>query len=423
MKEVSEIIINDAFENAQKQIKNSCSLFEKCENDENLYSIISNPKRVIEVTLPIKMDNGKVKIFTAYRSQHNDSRWPFKGWIRFHEQVSKSEVKALSMWMTFKCAIIDIPLGWGKGWIIVNPKELSIWEIERLSRAYVRAIYKYIWPEQDIPAPDVNTNPQIMAWMMDEYSTLVWKNSPGSFTWKPLSSGGSLWRWSATAQGWVYVLEKILELKNDNIKDKKIIIQWAWNAGLIFANLIEKLGWIVIWISDSKWGIYNEKGLDLEKVRELKKSKKSVIEYENAEKILNDKILEMPCDILIPAALENQIRSDNSNNIQANYILELANGPTTPNADKILTEKNITLIPDILANSWGVMVSYFEQVQNNTNFYWAEEEIDEKLHKKITKATLDVFNTAKKYKSDLRTAAYMISIKRVINAMKDRGEV
>ncbi len=423
MKEVSEVVINDAFENAKKQIQNSCNLFEDCHSDENIYAIISEPKRIIEVNIPVKMDNWKVKVFTAYRSQHNDSRWPFKGWVRFHQDVNKSEVKALSMWMTFKCAVVDIPLGWGKGWIIVNPKELSIWELERLSRAYVRALYKYLWPEKDIPAPDVNTNAQIMAWMMDEYSTLVWKNSPWSFTGKPLSSGGSLGRATATAQGWVYVLQKILELKDDNIKDKKIIIQWAWNAGLTFAKLIEDLWWIVVWISDSKGGIYNEKGFDLEKITEMKKNRKSVIEYEEAEKIFDDKILEMDCDILVPAALENQITILNAKNIKAKHVLELANWPTTPNADKILTEKNITLIPDILANAWWVMVSYFEQVQNNTNYYWEEEEISKKLFKKITKSTLEVFKISEEYKTDLRSAAYIISIKRVINAMKDRGEV
>ncbi len=423
MAEVTDIIINDAFENARKQIKTSCNLFDKCEVDENIYTIISHPKRVIEVSLPIKMDNGKVRIFTAYRSQHNDSRWPFKWWIRYHEQVSKSEVKALSMWMTFKCAVVDIPLGWAKWWIIVNPKELSEAELERLSRAYVRAIYKYVWPEQDIPAPDVNTNSQIMAWMMDEYSTLVWKYSPWSFTWKPLSSGWSLGRATATAQWWVYVLEEILNLKNDEIKNKKIIIQWAWNAGLTFASLVEELGWIIIWISDSKWWIYNEKGLDLEKIKKLKKSRKSVIEYSDAEKISNWEILEMSCDILVPAALENQITKENVENIKAKYILELANWPTTPEADELLFKKWITLIPDILANAWGVMVSYFEQVQNNTNFYWEEEEIDKKLSKKITKAAKEVFEAWKKYKTNLRNAAYTISIKRVINAMKDRGEV
>ena len=423
MAEVTDIVINDAFENAQKQIRKSCDLFDKCEVDENIYTIISHPKRVIEVSLPIKMDDWKVKIFTAYRSQHNDSRWPFKWGIRFHQNVSKSEVKALSMWMTFKCAVVDIPLGWAKGWIIVNPKELSTQELERLSRAYVRAIYKYIWPEQDVPAPDVNTNSQIMAWMMDEYSTLIWKYSPWSFTWKPLSSGGSKWRATATAQGWVYVLEEILELKNDSVKNKKIVIEWAWNAWLTFADLIEKKWWIIVWISDSKGGIYNEKWLDLEKIKYLKKSRKSVVEYEDAQKISNEEILETSCDILVPAALENQILKENAWNLKAKYILELANWPTTPEADLILKQNNICLIPDILANAWWVMVSYFEQVQNNTNFYWEEDEIDNKLNKKIKKAAKEVFEASKKYNTDLRSAAYTIAIKRVIDAMKDRGEV
>ncbi len=423
MSEITDIIINDAFENAQKQIKKSCDLFEKCEVDENIYTILSHPKRVIEVSLAIKMDDWKVKIFTWYRSQHNDSRGPFKWWIRFHPEVSKSEVKALSMWMSFKCAVVDIPLWWAKGWIIVNPKELSLSELERLSRAYVRAIYKYIWPLQDIPAPDVNTNSQIMAWMMDEYSSLVWRYSPWSFTWKPLSSWGSLWRATATAQWWLYVLEEILELKKDSIKNKKIIIQWAWNAGLTFASLVEKQGWIIVWISDSKGWIYNENWIDLQKIIDLKKSKKSVVEYKEAKTTTNKEILELDCDILVPAALENQILEENAKKIQAKYILELANWPTIPKADEILKQRNITLIPDILANAWWVMVSYFEQVQNNTNFYWEEDEIDKKLNKKIKKAAREVFEISKQKNVDLRSWAYVISIRRIIDAMKDRWEV
>ncbi len=413
----------DAFKNAQKQIKTACDLYDECRLNSNNYEIISNPKRIIEVNIPVKMDDGSIKTFVWFRSQHNDSRGPFKGWIRFHPDVNKSEVKALSMWMTFKCAVIDIPLWWWKWWIIVNPKELSSWELERLSRWYVRALYKYIWPETDIPAPDVNTNPQVMAWMMDEYSTLVWKYSPWSFTWKPLTSWGSKWRGSATAQGWVYVLQKILELNNIELKWKKIVIQWAGNAWLTVASLIKELWWIIVWISDSKWWICNYSWLNIEEINKLKSLRKSVTEYKDAKQIWWEEILELDVDILIPAALENQITINNAKNIKANVILELANWPITPDADVILDEKWIIVIPDILANAGWVMVSYFEQVQNDMSYYWEEKEVDEKLHKKITLSAENVFNTSKKYNTNLRSSAYIVAIKRVLDAMRDRWEV
>ena len=414
----------DAFKNAQEQLKKACSLFEDCKQDENKFKIISYPKRILEVSIPVKMDDWTVRIFTGYRSQHNDARGPFKWGIRFHQNVSKSEVKALSMWMTFKCAVIDIPLGWGKWWIIVNPKELSETELERLARWYVREIYKYIGPETDVPAPDVNTNPKIMAWMMDEYSILVWKYSPWSFTWKPLEVGWSKGRATATAQWWVYVLQTILRELGEDIKWKKIAIQWAWNAWLTMAELLVELWAKIVAISDSKWAIYSENWLNIWEIVKLKVLRKSVIGYNDAKVLDNPMdILELDVDILIPAALENQITLENANKIKARVILELANWPITPDADGILEEKGIKVIPDILANSGWVMVSYFEQVQNNTNFYWDEAEVDEKLFKKITSAAKDVFETSKYYETSLRSAAYIISIKRVLDAMKARGEV
>ena len=413
----------DAFENAQKQLNKSCKLFESCNDNQNIFNQLLIPKRVLEVSIPVEMDDWIVKLFTWYRSQHNDSRWPFKWGIRFHQDVNLSEVKALSMWMTFKCAVIDIPLGWGKGWIIVNPKDLSSRELEQLSRWYVRAIYKYIWPETDVPAPDVNTNPKIMSWMMDEYSILAWKYSPWSFTWKPLEIWGSKGRAKATAQWWVYVLQTILNQLQIDLKWKTIAIQWAWNAGLTAAKLLVELGAKIISISDSKWGVFNDKWLNIWEISRLKLSRKSVIDYSDWKKVDAKDILELDVDILIPAALENQITMENADNIKAPFILELANWPVTPEADEILEKKNIKVIPDILANSGGVMVSYFEQVQNNMNFYWEEEEIDSKLFKKITSSTIDVFNISEEYKCSFRSAAYIISIKRVIDAMKLRTEV
>ncbi len=410
------------FINAQKQIKKACNMYKNCKNDENQYELLSHPRRILKINIPVRMDNWKIKTFIGYRVQHNNARWPFKWWIRFHQDVNLYEVKALSVWMSFKCAVIDIPLGGAKWWVIVNPKELSTNELERLSRWYVREIYKYLWPDTDVPAPDVNTTPQIMAWMMDEYSRLVWKYSPGSFTGKPLTCGGSKWRWKATAQGWVYVLEESLRQKNDNLDWKKVIIQWAGNAGLTMVQLLKEKWTILVWVSDSKWWIYNKNGLNIEEIVNLKSSRKSVIEYKDAKQVSNQELLEQECDILIPAALENQITEKNVNNIKAQIILELANWPTTPEADEILFNKNISVIPDILANSGWVMVSYFEQVQNNTNFYWEEKEVEEKLFKKITYATEQVWKLAQEENTTLRNSAYIIAMKRILNAMKDRGE-
>lgn len=415
--------IYDALEHARRQIRWACDLYGECRLDGNKYEVISYPKRVIEVNIPVRMDNGNIKVFQGFRSQHNDARWPFKGWIRFHQDVNISEVKALSMWMTFKCAVIDIPLGWWKGWVIVNPKELSEWELERLSRGYVREIHKYIWPETDIPAPDVNTNPKIMAWMMDEYSKLAWKYSPWSFTGKPLTSWGSQGRNAATAQWWVYVLEKILELGWDSIQWKKVAIQWAWNAGLTMAWLLKDLGAIIIWISDSKGGIYNNAWLDVEELKDIKWQRKSVTEYSDGKKLKEKEVLELNVDILIPAALENQITEDNADNINASIILELANWPTTPDADEILEKKNISVIPDILANAGWVMVSYFEQVQNNANFYWEADDVKDKLQKKMREAARAVYEEANEEKTSYRSAAYIVAMKRIFDAMKDRGEV
>ncbi len=417
-------ISNDAFENAKLQMRSACDLYEWCRDDENKYELISHPKRIIEISIPVRMDSGKIKIFQWFRSQHNDSRWPFKWGIRFHEDVTRSEVQALSLWMTFKCAVIDIPLGGGKWGVIVNPKELSEWELERLSRGYVRSLYKYIWPWQDVPAPDVNTNPKIMAWMMDEYSKLIGSYTPGAFTGKPLSSGGSQWRGEATAQGGVYVLEEILRLRGDELKGKTISIQWAWNAGLTVAKLLEKKWAKIVWISDS-WGwVYSESWLNIDTLSSIKNSKKSVIEYDtNAKKLAAKEIFTLDVDILIPAALENQITEENADTIWASIILELANGPITPKWDAILKKSDILVIPDILANAGWVMVSYFEQVQNDQNYYWSADYVNTELHKKITHAAKSVYETQQKYNSTLREAAYIVAMKRVFDAMQDRWEI
>ena len=413
--------MSNPFSNAQKQILKSYESANFWEKYENELQLILEPKRVLEVNISIKMDNWEIKTFKAYRSQHNDARWVFKWWIRFHPNVNIDEVKALSIWMTIKCSVVDLPLGWGKWWIIVDPKNLSKNEIERLSRAYVRAIYKNIWPLVDVPAPDVNTNAEIMAYMTDEYSKLAWIYTPGSFTWKPLTVWGSKWREKATWRWWLFALLKMLELQNDSIKDKKIIVEWAGNVWGTFIELLKDLWVKLIWVSDSKWAIYNENWLEIDEIISLKKNKKSVIDYKNASILSNDELLEKECDILVPAALGNRLTQENASNLKTKLILELANWPTTPEADEILEKRNIPVIPDILANAWWVMVSYFEQVQNNTNFYWEENEIEQKLKIKMEKATKDVFEISKELNVSYRKGAYAISLKRIFDAMKARN--
>lgn len=411
----------NAYENAKKQIKNT---FELYSIDNKYFDIISNPKKILEVSIPVKMDNWEIKIFKWFRSQHNDSRWPFKWWIRFHEDVSLDEVKALSIWMSLKVAVVDIPLWWAKWWIIIDPKTLSLNELENLSRWYVRAIYKNIWPLVDIPAPDVNTNSQIMAWMVDEYSKLAGTFTPWVFTWKPLSIWWSLWRDKATSLWWFFVLENILELNNDSLVWKTVVVQWLGNVWLNVLEYLEKAQAKIIAVSDSKWWIYHESWLDVNKILDLKKAKKSLNEYlPTITKITNKDLLEIETDILIPSALENQITIENVDNIKAKYILELANWPTTKDADEILNKKWIIVIPDVLANAWGVMVSYFEQVQNNSNYYWSLEEVNTKLYEKITKSSKRVYEISKDRNTSLRAWAYYIALKRILDAMKDRWEL
>lgn len=415
--------VTSAFENALKQIRHACDMYDECRLDTNKYELISHPRRIIEVHIPVKMDTWAIKTFIGYRSQHNDARGPFKWWIRFHPDVSIDEVKALSMWMSFKCALADLPLGGWKWGVIVDPKELSEWELERLSRGYVRELYKYIWPDQDVPAPDVNTNPKIMGWMMDEYSRLTWGFAPGSFTGKPLGIWGSAGRNSATAQWGVYVLEKILSFHDDDLRGKTFIIQGAGNAGLTMARLLTAKGAKLVGIADSKWAIYNKNGIKADIIESMKIEKKSVVYYEDAQHLADKRLLEQECDILIPAALENQISNENAKDIKAKYILELANGPVTSVADEVLFKKWTIVIPDILANSGGVIVSYFEQVQNAMNYYWTRDEVEQKLHEKISAATTAVYLVSKEYDTYLRTWAYIIAMKRIFDAMKDRGEV
>lgn len=333
-------------------------------------------------------------------------------------------MKALAAWMTWKCAVVDIPYGGSKGGVICNPKEMSQGELERLSRGYIRAIGRFIGPEKDIPAPDVYTTPQIMAWMMDEYSKLEGYNVPGMITGKPIPLGGSLGRGDATARGGMYILREAAKHIGLNLNNATVAIQGYGNAGQFAAKLVtEMFDSKIVALSDSKGGIYNEKGLDWKRVLEHKEKTKSVTGFNGSKQISNEELLELEVDVLIPSALENQITEKNADKIKAKIVLELANGPTTPEADKILYKNKVFVIPDFLANAGGVTVSYFEWVQNTYGYYWEEEEVREKLDKKMTKAFKDVLEMVKKYNVDNRTAAYMVSVDRVAEAMKLRGWV
>ncbi|KYC52485.1 MAG: Glutamate dehydrogenase [Candidatus Methanofastidiosum methylothiophilum] len=408
----------DPFENVLKQLDKVNKVLKL---DEGIYDALKKPKRLLEVSVPVTMDNGKVKVFTGYRCQYNDARGPTKGGIRYHWNVSISEVKALAAWMTWKCAVVDIPYGGGKGGIICNPKEMSDREIESLSRGFIAAIYKFIGPEMDIPAPDVYTTPKIMGWMMDEFSKIRQHYSPGVITGKPLSIGGSLGRGDATAKGaWYTIREAVKYLKWD-IKKTTSVVQGYGNAGSYIAEFLHDQGSKVIAVSDSQGGIYNQAGLDPYKVLEHKEKTGSVANFPGAKNISNEELLTLECDILCPSALENQITAKNADKIKAKMIAELANGPVTPEADEILIKKGIFQIPDFLCNAGGVTVSYFEWVQNLMNYYWTADEVYEKLDRKMTKAFWDVINAKEKYKIDMRTASYVVAIERVVEAMKARG--
>lgn len=382
--------------------------------------ILKNPQRILQVSIPIKMDSGEVKVFEGYRVQHNNIRGAYKGGIRFHPQVDLDEVKSLSFWMTFKCAGADIPFGGSKGGITVNPKDLSQAELERLIRGYVRAIFNIVGPEVDVPAPDVYTNPQIMAWYMDEYSRVAGKNSPACVTGKPIEVGGSLGRDTATAQGGYYVLENILEKlkKSDSLK---IAIQGFGNAGMHFAQIASNAGHTIVAVSDSRGGVFNKKGLDIDKVREYKKASGSVLDYFEADNISNEEILELNVDVLVPAALEGVITEANVESIKAGIILELANGPISAVASQELFKRGKLVIPDILANSGGVIVSYFEWVQNLSNYYWGIAEVQDKLKSQIQNATNLSWGNINKYEVDMRTAIYILGLKRLARATKVRG--
>jgi glutamate dehydrogenase (NAD(P)+) len=409
----------DSFDIAVQQLEKAAKVMNL---DKEALEILRAPQQILEVSLPVRMDNGKVKTFRGFRVHYNNARGPVKGGIRFHPEETLSTVKALSAWMTWKTAVVDIPMGGAKGGIICNPKEMSPSELERLSRAYVRAIADFIGPEIDVPAPDVYTTPQIMAWMMDEYETISRRSAPGVITGKPLTLGGSQGRGDATAKGGMYVLKVGAKKKGIDLSKATVAVQGFGNAGQFAMTLVkEHFGSKVVAISDTKGGIYSEKGLDFDAVLKHKQKTGTVQGLEGTKNITNEELLELGVDVLIPAAIENQITSKNADKIKAKIILELANGPTTPEADEILFKRGVLDLPDFLANAGGVTTSYFEWVQNIGGYYWTREEVYEKLDKKMTTAAEDVLATADKYKVNPRTGAYIISVKRVADAMKARG--
>ena len=409
----------DPFDIALKQLNKAAKVINL---DKQALELLSSPKQILQVSIPVKMDNGETKVFTGFRVHYNTARGPAKGGIRFHPDETLSTVKALSAWMTWKTAITSLPMGGAKGGVICDPKKLSVGELERLSRGYIRAIADFIGPEIDVPAPDVYTTPQIMAWMMDEYEKIVRHSAPGVITGKPIEAGGSLGRGDATARGGLFVLREAAKKMNMDLSKATVAIQGFGNAGQFAHKLVKEMfGSKVVAISDTKTGIYSESGIDFAKLLEHKKKTGSVKDFPGTKNISNEELLELKVDVLIPAAIENQLTSANAGKVKAKVILELANGPTTPDADEIFYKNKILLLPDFLSNAGGVTVSYFEWVQNQTGDYWTEKEVYDRLDKKMTQATSDVLNASEKYKIDPRTAAYTVSVKRVADAMKLRG--
>jgi len=409
------------FEIAQRQLDEAAALLRL---DPAVHELLRWPLRELHVTLPVKMDDGNVRIFHGFRIQYNDARGPTKGGIRYHVEETVDTVRALAAWMTWKCAVVDIPLGGAKGGIICNPKELTPGELERLSRAYIRQVGRSLGMNKDIPAPDVYTTPQIMAWMADEFAFLQGHNEFGVITGKPLALGGSAGRNDATARGGMYCLREASQVLGLDLKGARAAIQGYGNAGSLAHKLgAEMLGLKVVAVSDSMGGIYNPDGLDYSQVANHKAKTRSVVGFPGARSISNEELLELDVTVLIPAALENMITHANAGCIKAKIVAELANGPTTPEADNILYKNGVYVIPDFLCNAGGVTVSYFEMVQNAYGYYWEESMVHERLDKKMTAAFNAVHKVAQEHKVHNRLAAYLVAVSRVAEAVRLRGWV
>ncbi len=387
-----------------------------------MYELLKEPIRVLTVRIPVRMDDGNVKVFTGYRAQHNDAVGPTKGGIRFHPDVTEDEVKALSIWMSVKCGIANLPYGGGKGGVICDPREMSFREQERLARGYVRAISQIVGPSKDIPAPDVMTNSQVMAWMMDEYSRIREFDSPNFITGKPIALGGSLGRDTSTARGVAICIREAAKVKGIPLEGSRVVVQGFGNAGSYLAKFMHDAGAKVIAISDAYGALHDEQGLNIDSLLERRDSFGTVTKlFKNT--ISNKELLELDCDILVPAAIENQITLANANEIRAKIVVEAANGPTTMDATRVLTEQDVLLVPDVLGNSGGVIVSYFEWVQNNQGYYWSETEVATRLEELMVRSFDMVYKTSQARKIDMRLSAYMVGVRRMAEAVELRGWV
>ena len=389
--------------------------------DPGIWKILTHPKRQITVSCPIQMDNGEIEVFTGYRVQYNITLGPAKGGIRYHPDVSLDEVTALAAWMTWKCAVAHVPFGGGKGGVICDPTKMSKREVEALTRRYVAEIIDAIGPEKDVPAPDVNTNDQIMAWVMDTYSMHVGHTATAVVTGKPVEMGGSLGRREATGRGVMIVTREAAKHLGFDIKGATVAVQGFGNVGSVSADLISRLGAKIVAVTDWKGGVHNENGLDIEKMLDYARQHKTIDGFPGGDTIENDQLFALDVEVLVPAALENQITMDNAPTISARVVAEGANGPTTPEAHKHLHERGIFVIPDILANAGGVTTSYFEWVQDRHGYFWEEDEVNKRLETKMVEAFDDVLKTSMKYKTDLRTAAYIVAISRVATVTRMRG--
>ncbi|MCP4358586.1 MAG: Glu/Leu/Phe/Val dehydrogenase [Chloroflexi bacterium] len=392
--------------------------------EPDMHAFLRQPMREYHFTIPVKMDDGRTQTFNGFRVQYNDARGPAKGGIRFHWEETIDTVRALAAWMTWKTAVVDIPLGGGKGGVICDPRALSPAELERLSRGFMRNIARYVGINKDVPAPDVYTNPQIMAWMMDEYRVLTGHHEPGVITGKPLELGGSAGRGDATARGGIYTVREAANVMGMDLEGKTAAVQGYGNAGT-FAHLLgaNLLGLKIVAVSDSRGGVFNSQGFDPEEMMRFKRETGSVVGFPGTDSLTNEELLELEVDVLFPSALENVITGRNAANIKAKIVAELANGPTTPEADDILLENGIYVIPDFLCNAGGVTVSYFEMVQNGYQYYWTEEMVHERLDHKMTTAYHAVHNMAQQHNVDNRVAAYLVAVDRVATAVRLRGWV
>ncbi len=385
--------------------------------------ILTIPKRILTFSYPVKLDSGDIRYFTGYRVQFNDARGPTKGGIRFHPEVNLEEIKTLAFLMTLKCAVVNLPFGGAKGGVMIEPKRFSEEELERVSRGYIREINGFIGSDIDIPAPDVNTDAKIMAWMLDEYEKLKGKHAPATITGKPIALGGSKARDYSTSIGGAYVLQELVETFDMKPKKTSVAVQGFGNVGMNIARILHEWSYKVVAVSDSKSGIYNANGLNIKDVITHKNKTGKLAKFKGAKEISNEALLELKTDVLIPAALEDQITKKNANNAKAKLILEMANRPITPEADDILLEKNIFVMPDILANAGGVVVSYFEWVQNSQNFYWSEKEVLDKLKTYMTNAVKELSKVCTDFKCDMRKSLYINSIKKILEAERLRGNL